>query len=231
MTDTQVRPAARPARAAPTDADFIRFVEEHTTVGSTVLVPEIKLHLATAARMIFVDADELVDSGLGSRPYWAFAWPGGQGLARYILDHPHLVAGKRVLDIGSGSALGAIAALKAGARSALAADIDPLADTAAALNARLNGVDLRTTREDLLSSDPPFDVVLIGDLVYEPDLQIRVAAFLDTLQRSRIPVLYGDRTSARRPRRDFELLIEYEAPLTPALVDDFIERSRVWKLG
>src|SRR5690606_23520032 len=115
------------------------------------------------------------------------------------LDHPHLVADKRVLDIGSGSGLGAIAALKAGARSALAADIDPLADTAAVLNARLNGVDLVTTREDLLSSNPPFDVVLIGDLVYEPDLQIRVGALLDTLQRAQIPVLYGDRTSARRP--------------------------------
>lgn len=231
MADPLERLAARPIKGGPSGADFARFVNDHTTVTSTVLVPEIKLHLATAARLIFVEADELVDGGLGSRPYWAFAWPGGQGLARYIFDHPHLVAGKRVLDIGSGSGLGAIAALKAGARSALAADIDPLADTAAGMNARLNGVDMQTTREDLLASDPAFDVVLIGDLVYEPDLQIRVGAFLDTLQRRRIPALYGDRTSARRPRRDFELLIEYEAPLTPALVDDFIERARVWKLG
>lgn len=232
MTDTTERVADAAARSRTVTADDLAdFVAANTTVGAADLVPEIKLHLATAARSIFVAADELLDGGLGSRPYWAFAWPGGQGLARYILDNPELVRGKRVLDIGAGSGLGAIAALMAGAASAVAADIDPLADTAAAMNGRLNDVALRTTREDLLSTRPKADVVLIGDLVYEPDLQIRVGALLETLIEMRIPVLYGDRTSARRPRRDFNLLIEYEAPLTPALVDDFIERARVWRLG
>lgn len=220
----------RGRREAVADEDLERFVAQNTTVGTAVLVPEIKLRLATSARSIFVDADALMDGHLGCRPYWAFAWPGGQGLSRYILDNPHLVAGKRVLDVGSGSAMAAIASLKAGARSALAADIDPLADTAARMNGQLNGVDLATTREDLLSAKPAVDIVVIGDLVYEPDLQIRVAAFLNTLKQSGIPVLYGDRTTARRPRQDFELIIEYEAPLTPALVDDFIERARVWTL-
>lgn len=232
MTDSteRVADAGPPARGI-TATDLEDFVTGNTTVGTAELVPEVKLHLATAARTIFVAADELLDGGLGSRPYWAFAWPGGQGLARYIIDNPELVRGKRVLDIGAGSGLGAIAALKAGAVSALAADIDPLADMAAIMNGRLNGVALATTREDLLAARPEADVVLIGDLVYEPDLQIRVGALLETLKEMRIPVLYGDRTSARRPRRDFELLIEYEAPLTPPLVDDFIERARVWRLG
>lgn len=232
MTDTKERLDGVAARAGGvTAADLERFVRDNTVVGAADLVPEVDLHLAREARNIFVAADELLDGGLGSRPYWAFAWPGGQGLARYILDHPELVRGKRVLDVGAGSGMGAIAALKAGAVSALAADIDPLADTVAAMNGRLNGVRLETTREDLLSTRPDCDLVLIGDLVYEPDLQIRVGALLETLKDMCIPVLYGDRTSARRPRRDFELLIEYEAPLTPPLVDDFIERARVWRLG
>ncbi len=207
------------------------FVLSETHLATTVLVPEIKLHLANAARNIFVAADEFMDGRLGSRPYWAFAWPGGQGLARTILDNPRLVAGLRVLDIGSGSGLGAIAALKAGALSALAADIDPLADTAAQLNGMANDVPLETTRADLLGNCPDVDVIVIGDLVYEPDLLLRVGAFIDDARRAGIIILYGDRTSARRPRQEFVLLNEYEAPLTPALVDEFVERSRVWRLG
>lgn len=207
------------------------FVRRETEVFPTGLVPEISLHLAREAREIFVAADSFMDGRLGARPYWAFAWPGGQGLARYLIDHAHLVAGKRVLDIGAGSAIGAIAALKAGAVSALAADIDPLAATAARLNAAVNDVVLRVTTEDILGDLPDVDVILIGDLVYEPDLQIRVGAALEAAVARGTPVLYGDRTSARRPRRDFVQLAEFEAPLTPALVDDFVERSRVWRLG
>jgi predicted nicotinamide N-methyase len=207
------------------------FVQAETALATAPLVPEIQLHLALRARSIFVAADDFMDGWVGSRPYWAFAWPGGQGLARYLLDRPELVAGKRVLDIGSGSGIGAIAALKAGAASALAADIDPLADAAAKLNAIANGVPLETTTDDLLGALPDCDLLLIGDLVYEPDLQIRVAALLDDAVARGVPVLYGDRTSARRPRQDFVLLQDYEAPLTPALVDDFIERARVWRLS
>jgi predicted nicotinamide N-methyase len=83
---------------------------------------------------------------------------------------------------------------------------------------------------DLLGQDPDVDLILIGDLVYEPDLQMRVGAFLDSALRLGIPVLYGDRTTARRPRKDFQLLAEYAAPLTPPLVEDFVERARVWRL-
>jgi predicted nicotinamide N-methyase len=220
--------APKPARDS---AALIDFVKAQTALSAAVLVPEIQLHLAISARNIFIDADTLMDGRLGSRPYWAFAWPGGQALARAILDQPALVAGKRVLDLGAGSAIGAIAAMKAGAASAVAADIDPLADAACALNARANGVTLATTTRDLLGDAPTADLLIIGDLVYEPDLQIRVGALLDAAVARGIPVLYGDRTTARRPRRDFDLMAEYEAPLTPALVDDFVERARVWRLG
>ncbi len=207
------------------------FIQTQTELVATVLVPEIRLQLAVHARNIFIDADTLMDGRLGSRPYWAFAWPGGQGLARTILDQPSLVRGKHVLDLGAGSAIGAIAALKAGAASALAADIDPLADMASKMNAAANSVPLQTTLIDILGNDPKADVIIIGDLVYEPDLQMRVGALLDAAVARGIPVLYGDRTSARRPRRDFELLADYEAPLTPPLVEDFVERARVWRLG
>jgi predicted nicotinamide N-methyase len=211
-------------------ADLVRFIERQTAVSSTVLVPEIRLHLARDARDIFVTAEALVDGGRGSQPYWAFAWPGGQGLARYILDNPTLVAGKRVLDLGAGSGLSAIAALKAGAHSVLCSDIDPMAVAVCHLNARANDVLMDVTSADLLGLAPDADVILIGDLVYEPDLQMRVGLLLDVAQRAGIPVLYGDRTTARRPRQDFRMLMEYEAALTPALVDDFVERARVWTL-
>jgi predicted nicotinamide N-methyase len=219
------------SRAVVRARDLEGFIAAETVLGTAALVPEVSLHLARESRAVFVAADELMDGGLGSRPYWAFAWPGGQGLARYILDHPALVAGKRVLDVGAGSGLGAIAAMRAGARQAVAADIDPLAIAAIVANARANEVPVAVTAHDLLGEAPEADVVLIGDLVYEPDLQLRVGAFIEEAQRSGIAVFYGDRTSARRPRLAFEQLAEYEAPLTPALVDDFVERARVWRLG
>ncbi len=227
MIPTATVPTARRKLRA---ADLVRFIERETVIGSTVLVPDIRLHLARDARDIFVTAEDLLDGGRGSQPYWAFAWPGGQGLARYILDNPALVAGKRVLDLGAGSGLGAIAAMKAGAHSVLCSDIDPMAVAACDLNAATNDVQLDVTTADLLGLKPEADVILIGDLVYDPDLQIRVGLLLDAARAAGIPVLYGDRTTARRPRQGFNLLIEYEAALTPALVDEFIERARVWSL-
>jgi predicted nicotinamide N-methyase len=222
--------AHAPVRPRPTPAEFAAFVRRQTSVGRAALVPEIALRLATEPRLIFQAADDLVDGGLGARPYWAFAWPGGQALARRLLDHPDLVAGKRVLDVGAGSGLGAIAAAMAGATSVLATDTDPLAAIACALNAAENGVAIDVSTADVLGAPPVADVLLIGDLVYEPDLLIRVGAMIDAAISAGTTVLYGDRTSARRPaRRDFRLIDEREAALTPALVDDFVERARVWQ--
>ncbi|NOU05160.1 MAG: hypothetical protein HOO99_03150, partial [Hyphomicrobiaceae bacterium] len=128
-----------------------------------------------------------------------------------------------------------IAAMKAGAKLALAADIDHLAESAARLNATLNDVRIETTHDDLLSSPitwpTTWDVILIGDLVYEPDLKQRVGTFLEAARAKGAKVIYADRTTARRPAVDLRLLAEYEAPLTPPLVEDFIERARVWELG
>ncbi len=207
---------------------FDTFIDQHTGLIAPPLVPEIHLHLATNAFAIFEAAYALTPHG--PRPYWAFAWPGGQALARYLIDHPALLAGKRVLDLGAGSGLCAIAALKAGAHAATAADIDPLSVAACVRNAAANDVALSVTTDDLLGADTAFDLVLIGDLVYEPDLKDRVGAFLAAHTRRGVPILYGDRTTARRPPGAFRLLAEYAAPLTPELDEDFPEQARVWKL-
>ena len=216
-------------RAAAT-RDYAGFVVAQTEIVATALVPEIRLRLAAEPRGIFLAADTFMDSGLGARPYWAYAWPGGQGLARYILDHPATVRGKRVLEVGAGSGISSIACMLAGAKSARASDIDPIANAAALLNAAMNDVTVTVTTDDLLGTELDCDIAIIGDLVYEPDLQIRVAAFLDAAVAAGIRVLYGDRTSARRPPQNFRLLREYEAPLIPPLIEDFIERARVWQL-
>jgi predicted nicotinamide N-methyase len=119
----------------------------------------------------------------------------------------------------------------AGAVRVLATDIDPLAVTACAMNAAANNLTIDVTMADVLAAPPAADVMLIGDLVYEPDLLDRVGAMIDAAVRRGTVVIYADRTSARRPpRRDFRVIVEQEAPLTPPLVEDFVERARVWRV-
>ena len=201
------------------------FIRANTELIAPPLVPEIALNLARGSRDIFRVADAFERPGERWPPYWAFAWPGGQALARYILDHRHLVVGRRIADIGAGSGLAAIAALRAGALSAIAIDPDPLACTAARLNAEGNGVALEVQLDDPLGRPPEVDMILIGDLVYEPELETRVTGFLEAAQRQGTMVLFGDRTTARRPRLDLVLMGEYRAPLTPALEDGHIEHA------
>jgi predicted nicotinamide N-methyase len=213
------------AAAFVTASDFIR---GETVPLAAPLVPEITLHLARASRDIFRAAETYERPGERWPPYWAFAWPGGQGLARYILDNPHHVAGRRVADVGAGSGVGAIAAMMAGAKSAAAVDPDPLACAAVRMNAAQSLVAVDARCEDPLGSPPDADVILIGDLVYEPELETRVTGFLEAARSRGAKVLFGDRTTARRPRVDFQLLAEYRAPLMPALEDTHIEHARVW---
>lgn len=209
--------------SAKKDADFVR---KHADVVRTELLPEIALHLARDPFGIFLAAEKIK----AERPYWAFAWSGGQGLARWLLDNPAGVAGKRVIDIGAGSGISAIAALKAGAASAIANDTDAISCAAATLNAAANNVPLAISRDDLLADEPDADLILIGDLFYEPELVTRVTAFLARAARRGMPVLFGDRVTARRPPVEFELLEEYAAPLTPNLEIGYVETGRVWRL-
>jgi predicted nicotinamide N-methyase len=211
------------------DDSLERFGLQHTSLRRPPLVPEINLHLAADAREIFQARTEFAPSP-DWPPYWAFAWPGGQALARHVLDNAALVAGKTVLDIGSGSGIGAIAAKRAGARLVTASDPDPMAGVAIAMNARHNGVEIAALTEDALSSGPNVDLVLIGDLVYEPELATRVTRFLEAAREAGTEVILGDRTTGSRPPVAMTLLSEYEAPLSPMLEESHVERARVWRL-
>ena len=170
------------------------FIRAHTQLVAVPHAPEIVLHLATEATPLWLKTEEeLGEIGLPP-PFWAFAWAGGQALARHLLDHPSLVAGKRVLDFGSGSGLAGIAAAKAGAASVVATDIDSFALAAMALNADANGVTLEIEPADLVGTQAGWDVVLAGDVCYERDMATSATAWLEGLGAGR-----RDRAH-RRPR-------------------------------
>jgi predicted nicotinamide N-methyase len=165
-------------------------------------------------------------------PFWAFAWAGGQALARYVLDHPPVVAGKRVIDFASGSGIVAIAAMKAGAAEALAADVDPFCGAALAVNAEANGVAVGFTEVDLLDAPPPpwAEVILAGDICYEKPLAERVMAWLAAARAQGAAVLIGDPGRSYFPRSGLEKLAEYQVPTTRELEDMEVKKTAVWTL-
>jgi predicted nicotinamide N-methyase len=212
--------------------DRAGFIRANTTVLAPPLVPEVKLHLAHEAVPLWQKTEEeLGEIGLPP-PFWAFAWAGGQALARHVLDHPPLVAGKRVIDLAAGSGLVGIAAMKAGAAHVLAGDIDAFACAAASLNAALNAVALEVTGADLLTAPAPdCDVILVGDLFYEQALAARVLAWLAEAEARGIPALIGDPGRSYLPREQLTRLGEYRVPVTRDLEDAEIKLTSVWRLS
>ena len=175
--------------------------------------------------------EELGEMGLPP-PFWAFAWAGGQGLARWLLDNPGEVVGKRVLDLAAGSGLVGIAAMQAGAASVLCADIDPFCGSAVALNAAANGVTLEFTDADLLNAEPPeVDVICAGDVFYEQPMASRVLAWLTGASTRGTRILVGDPLRTYFPKDGFDLLAEYAVPTTRELEDAAVKRTRVWTLA
>ena len=209
-------------------SDFIR---QNTSVMTPPLVPEVKLYLAHEAVPLWQKTEEeLGEMGLPP-PFWAFAWAGGQALARYILDHSHTIKSLKILDLATGSGLVAIAASQAGAANIIAADIDEFATTAAQMNADLNQVSLDIRFEDLLVQEPPFvDVILVGDLFYEKFLAARCLAWLRQGQEKGSQILIGDPGRSYLPREQLEKLAEYNVPVTRDLEDAEIKRAAVWQL-
>jgi predicted nicotinamide N-methyase len=212
------------------------FILANTECLAPPLVPEIWLRLASEALPLWEKTEEELQAIGLPPPYWAFAWAGGQALARHVLDNPALVAGKRVLDFASGSGLVAIAAMLSGAREAAAAEIDDIACAAIALNAAENGVAVETAREDLLGRDPldeagGWDVVLVGDAFYEKPLADRLLPWLQTLAARGADVLVGDPGRTYMPKSGFLRLATYEVPVTRALEDSEIKRTSVWRLA
>ena len=193
--------------------------------------PQISLWLADEITPIWrMTEEELGEIGLPP-PFWAFAWSGGQGLARYLLDHPDEVAGRTVIDFATGSGLVGIAAMKARATSVLGADIDPFCGAAVALNAEANGIDMAFTDRDLLDAPPPpVDVICAGDVCYEKPMTERVLAWLGAARANGTRVLIGDPHRTYFPKSGLELLAEYQVPTTRELEDLAIKRSSVWAL-
>lgn len=212
-------------------SDIPAFIRENTRVLAPSHVPELKLHLADDAVSLWeLTEEELGELGLPP-PFWAFAWAGGQALARYLLDHPTVARGRRALDVASGSGLVAIAAMKAGAASASAVDIDMFAAHAAQLNAALNGVDILTSSDDPVGQPTDAELVLVGDLFYDRDLAPRVLEWLIALDRAGKTVLIGDPGRTYLPRAQLEQVAAYDVPVTRALEDAEVKRAAVWRLN
>ncbi|MDP9761773.1 MULTISPECIES: class I SAM-dependent methyltransferase [Agrobacterium] len=206
-----------------------RFILDNTGIMHPPHVPELRLHLATEAHELWLKTEEeLEEIGLPP-PFWAFAWAGGQGLARYVLDHPESVSGKRVLDFASGSGLVAIAAVKAGAAAVLAADIDPWTETAIRLNAALNGVAIDFTGRNLVGTPVEADVLLAGDVFYDRAFaDLLVAWFLELADRG-VTVLVGDPGRAYLPKQRLYAEATYQVPVTRALEDSEVKKTTVWR--
>lgn len=216
----------------PTPEARRAFILEHTRPQRPPHTPELVLRLADEVTPIWRLTEEaLAEIGLPP-PFWAFAWAGGQALARYVLDNPGIVAGKAVVDFAAGSGIVAIAAAKAGAARVLAADIDPFCGAALDLNAVGNGVVIEFTDSDLLDRPPPAwaEVILAGDICYEKPLADRVMAWLAQARDADAQVLIGDPGRSYFPREGLVKLAEYQVPTTRELEDLEIKKTSVWTL-
>ena len=204
------------------------FIRANAGLVAPPLVPEMVLYLATEVVPLWrATEEELAKIGVPP-PYWAFAWAGGQALARYILDNRALVAGKTVLDLGSGSGLVGLAARKAGAAHVLAADTDAFACTAIQLNAEANRLDITVTQDDLIGLAGSWDVILVGDLFYERTLAERLLAWLKPLANT---ALLGDPGRSYFPKDGMEKLAAYTVPTSRDLEDRDIRETAVYRLS
>jgi predicted nicotinamide N-methyase len=205
------------------------FIRDNTVLQPVPHAPELSLYVADEITPIWRMTEEaLGEMGLAP-PFWAFAWAGGQAIARYLLDNPDEVRGKAVLDFAAGSGMCAIAAMRAGAERALACDIDPFCRAAIALNAQANGVVVDSDIADLLGRPAPtVDVILAGDICYEKPLAERVLAWLTDAHAKGSRVLIGDPGRTYFPRAGLVRLADYQVATTRELEDFEIKRTGVW---
>ncbi len=208
-------------------ADFIR---SDTELLTPPLVPEIVLHLASEVVPLWRKTEEELEAEGIPPPYWAFAWAGGQALARYVLDHLEIVRGKSVLDFGAGSGLVGLAAMKAGAAAVLCADTDPFAAAAIALNAEANAVTLASTMDDVIGSNGAWDIILVGDMCYERPLAERLLAWLKARAGAGARVLLGDPGRSYFPKSGVEQCALYRVQTTRELEDREIRETGVYML-
>jgi predicted nicotinamide N-methyase len=198
-------------------------VRDGTRLGAPPYVPEVRLYLAEEVFGLWERS--------GALPYWAFAWAGGLGLARHVLDHPGIVRGRTVLDVASGSGLVAIAAALAGAAQVTASDVDPAAVAAIALNAAANGVAVRVAGDVLDGCGEGAQVVLAGDVFYEAPMAARVRPFLERAAGRGADVLVGDPGRAYLPGTGLTRVAAYRVPVLAVLEDAGTKQVTVWRVG
>ena len=206
------------------------FVAAQTVIARAPLVPEIVLHLATEITPIWQATEAWLAENNIEPPFWAFAWPGGQALARAVLDDPKLVAGKRVLDFAAGCGIAAIAAAQAGAALVEAAEIDPLALAAVRLNAALNGVVVATPPGDMVGAPCRWDVIFAGDVCYEAPMTAHILPWLRSLAAAGAEVLIADPGRAYLPKAGLAPIARYNVPTTRELEDREVREVTIHRL-
>jgi predicted nicotinamide N-methyase len=214
----------------PARLDHAALVRAATTIKPVPMVPEILLHQSDDAIGLWERTELELGESDRQPPFWAFAWAGGQALARYILDHPRVTAGRRVLDLGSGSGLTAIAAAVAGAESVLASELDPIAIAAIGLNAGLNNVSISTTGDLLDTDGGDAQVVLAADIWYERRLSARALRLLRLATARGATVLAGDVGRAFLPSEHMRDLAAYDIPVVADLENAAVKRTRIMTL-
>jgi len=207
------------------------FILANTVLQTPPHVPEIQLHLAHEAHDLWHKTEEELEEAGLPPPFWALAWAGGQGLARYLLDHPEAIADKRALDFATGSGLVAIAACQAGAARVTATDIDPFAIAVCRINMEANRVSFAVSQDDFIGRSEGFDVLLAGDVFYEKALADRLMPWFSALRTKGVEILVGDPGRSYRPTDRLEELAVYSVPVTRALEDAEIKRTTVWRFA
>jgi predicted nicotinamide N-methyase len=214
-------------------ADPEGFIRANTALETPVLVPEFKLWLATEYVPIWQATEAWLEEQNVDPPYWAFCWPGGQAIARYLLDHPAQVAGKRVIDFAAGSGVSSMAAVRAGAARVIANDIDTLSLIAARLNAEANGLAIEVSSEDWLAggeAEPATDVVIAGDVCYEREMSVRALAWLRGHASAGRLVLLGDPGRNYFSAQGLQEMARYEIPTSLQLENRGMRETIVWRV-
>lgn len=206
------------------------FITAQTAIGAAPLVPEIRLHLASEITPIWHASEEFLAQKGIEPPFWAFAWPGGQALARSILDAPERVRGRRVLDFAAGCGIAAIAAAQAGAALVEAAEIDPMAVAAIRLNAALNGVSVTALDRDVVGSPPRWDVILAGDVCYEAPMTAHILPWLRAMAAAGVEVWLADPGRAYLPREGLEPISRHAVATSLELEDRTLREVTIARL-
>jgi predicted nicotinamide N-methyase len=205
------------------------FILRETRLGHPSLVPELRLHLADAALALWQATESDMEEIDLPPPYWAFAWPGGQALARLCLDRPELARGRRVMDFGAGGGVTSIAAAMAGAR-VVAVDVDAYARAALALNAAANGVTLQILDRIAFDAPPPVDLLLFGDMCYERPLAEAVTQWGRASARAGLTVLLADPGRSYKPSDGLAEVARYSVPTTLDLEDREMRETVIWRM-